>query len=152
MRRLSFFSRRSSAPRLRTEGYSVCPRNNGSRSFWVAHTERSCRTMSKGILLVEDHPDIRKMMSIYLKMHKYEVVEAADGYEAVEKALQHKPDAVLMDMAMPVLDGLGATRAMRQNDELSDVPILCVTAYGDFYNERAKEAGCNEVIQKPVNF
>lgn len=108
--------------------------------------------MAKKILLVEDHPDIRKMMAIYLKMHKYEVIEAQDGYEAVEKALEQKPDAVLMDMAMPVLDGIGATRAMRQNKELSHMPILCVTAYGEFYGERAKAAGCNEVIQKPVDF
>lgn len=108
--------------------------------------------MGKKILLVEDHPDIRKMMSIYLKMHEYDVVEAADGYEAVEKALAHKPDAVLMDMAMPVLDGLDATRAIRQNEELAGVPILCVTAYGDFYSERARIAGCDEVIQKPIDF
>ena len=64
--------------------------------------------MAKKVLVVEDHADIRKMMSIYLKMYKYEVIEAADGYEAVEKALEHKPDAVLLDLAMPVLDGARA--------------------------------------------
>jgi len=74
------------------------------------------------ILIVEDHTDIRKMMAIYLKMFKYEVIEAADGYEAVEKALKHKPDAILMDLAMPVLDGVDSARAMRQSEELADTP------------------------------
>lgn len=78
--------------------------------------------MAKKVLVVEDHADIRKMMSIYLKMYKYEVIEAADGYEAVEKALEHKPDAVLLDLAMPVLDGVDSARAMRQSEELAETP------------------------------
>ena len=57
-----------------------------------------------------------------------------------------------MDMAMPVLDGLSSTRAMKENEELAEIPILCLTAYGDFYVERAKAAGCDEVLQKPVDF
>jgi len=104
------------------------------------------------VLVVEDHTDIRKMMAIYLKMFKYEVIEAADGYEAVEKALEHKPDAILMDLAMPVLDGVDSARAMRQSDELADTPIVCITAYMDFYKQRAKDAGCNDVLQKPIDF
>lgn len=108
--------------------------------------------MAKKVLVVEDHSDIRKMMAIYLKMFKYEVIEAADGYEAVEKALEHKPDAILMDLAMPVLDGVDSARAMRQTEELAHVPIVCITAYMDFYGRRAKEAGCNAVLQKPIDF
>ena len=108
--------------------------------------------MAKKVLLVEDHADIRKMMSIYLKMYKYEVIEAADGYEAVEKAIEHKPDAVLLDLAMPVLDGVDSARAMRLNKDLADVPIVCITAYRDFYRDRAKDAGCNAVLQKPIDF
>ena len=108
--------------------------------------------MGKKVLVVEDHADIRKMMSIYLRMFKYEVIEAADGYEAVEKAIEHKPDAVLLDLAMPVLDGIDSARAMRLSDELAEVPILCITAYRDFYEDRALEAGCNDVMQKPIDF
>lgn len=108
--------------------------------------------MRKKILVVEDHADIRKMMSIYLKMHKYDVIEAADGYEAVEKALEHKPDAVLLDLAMPVLDGVDSARAMRQSEDLADMPILCITAYRDFYQQKATEAGCDAVVQKPIDF
>lgn len=108
--------------------------------------------MSKKVLVVEDHADIRKMMSIYLKLFKYEVIEAADGYEAVEKALEHRPDAVLLDLAMPVLDGVDSARAMRLTEELADTPIVCITAYRDFYKQRAKDAGCNAVLQKPIDF
>lgn len=108
--------------------------------------------MAKKVLLVEDHADIRKMMSIYLKMYNYEVIEAGDGYEAVEKAIEYKPDAVLLDLAMPVLDGIDAARAMRLRDDLAEVPILCITAYMDFYKQRAKDVGCNDVVQKPIDF
>ena len=106
----------------------------------------------KKVLVVEDHADIRKMMAIYLKMYKYEVIEASDGYEAVEKALEHRPDAVLLDLAMPVLDGVDSARAMRLSRELDDTPIVCITAYRDFYEDRAREAGCNAVLQKPIDF
>ena len=108
--------------------------------------------MGKKVLVVEDHADIRKMMSIYLKMFKYEVIEATDGYDAVEKALEHKPDAILMDLEMPVLDGVDSARAIRQSDDLADVPIVCITAYSDFYKMRARDAGCDEVLQKPIDF
>lgn len=108
--------------------------------------------MAKKVLVVEDHADIRKMMVIYLKMFKYEVIEASDGYEAVEKALEHRPDAILMDLAMPVLDGVDSTRAIRQNDDLAETPIVGITAYSDFYRMRAEDAGCNDVLQKPIDF
>ena len=108
--------------------------------------------MAKKVLVVEDHADIRKMMAIYLKMFKYEVIEAADGYEAVEKALEHKPDAVLLDLAMPVLDGVDSARAMRRSEELADMPIVCITAYMDFYEDRAMKAGCDPVLRKPIDF
>jgi CheY-like chemotaxis protein len=104
------------------------------------------------VLIVEDQPDVRAMMKIILRINGYDVIEAWDGYEAVKLALDERPDIILMDMAMPVLDGLYATRAIRQHEELNDVPILAVTAYGDFYKDRAVEAGCTDVIQKPLDF
>jgi two-component system, cell cycle response regulator DivK len=108
--------------------------------------------MSRKILLVEDHDDIRYMMATYLALNKYEVIEAENGYDAIQQALDHKPDVILMDIAMPVLDGISSTRAMRENTALSKIPIFCLTAYGDFYRERARRAGCNEVLQKPIDF
>src|SRR5688572_2846286 len=107
--------------------------------------------MSKKILVVEDFDDIRKMMKILLQMYGYEVLEASNGYEAVQKAVEQHPDLILMDIAMPALDGVQATSVIRQHDSLANVPILAVTAYSDFYNERAREAGCNDVLSKPLD-
>lgn len=92
------------------------------------------------------------MMAMYLQLNKYEVIEAENGYDAIQQALDHKPDIILMDIAMPVLDGISSTRAMRETDALANTPIVCLTAYGDFYRERAKRAGCNDVLQKPIDF
>jgi CheY-like chemotaxis protein len=103
------------------------------------------------VLVADDYDDIRVMMRLLLEQSGFDVVEARDGYEAVKKAVSEHPDIILMDLAMPVMDGIQATQAIRKHDELSDVPILAVTAYGDFYNERARDAGCNDVIQKPID-
>lgn len=110
------------------------------------------RSMRKKVLVAEDYEDIRRMMRILLECRGYEVLEAADGYEAVIKAVSDDPDLILMDIAMPVMDGLQATQAIRQHDNLASVPIVAVTAYGDYYGERARNAGCNDVIQKPLDF
>lgn len=108
--------------------------------------------VNKRVLLVEDEKDLRKMMKILLELHGYDVIEAADGYEAVEKAVEHGPDLILMDIAMPVMDGIDSTRTIRRHAELNGVPIVAVTAYGEFYSQRAKNAGCIDVIQKPIDF
>ena len=108
--------------------------------------------MNGTVLIVDDQEDIRCMMAIYLKLNRYEVIEAVNGYEAIEKALAYKPDVILMDMAMPVLNGLDSTRAMKDHEELATIPILCLTAYGEFYDVRAKAAGCEAVLHKPIDF
>src|SRR3982750_2825692 len=107
--------------------------------------------MSKKILVVEDYDDSRQMMKTFLEMYGYDVLEARDGYEAVEKAVEEQPNLILMDVAMPALDGVQATNVIRQHDSLADVPIVAITAYGDFYKDRARKAGCNEVLNKPVD-
>ena len=107
---------------------------------------------NKKILVAEDYADIRMMMKILLEVHGYEVIEAADGYEAVDKAREHSPDLILLDLAMPLMDGLQAVAAMRQHAALVDTPIVAVTAYGDFYKEKAIEAGCTDVVTKPLDF
>jgi len=108
--------------------------------------------MRRKVLIVEDHEDIRKMMKVYLGCYGYEIVEATDGYEAVDRAVKEKPDLILMDIAMPILDGIEATEAIRSHAELADIPIVALSAYGDFYREKALEVGCNDVIQKPLDF
>lgn len=108
--------------------------------------------MSKRVLVAEDYADSREMLKFLLEADGYEVLEAADGYEAVEKAVEEKPDLILMDIAMPVLDGLQATEAIRRHDELNEVPVIVLTAYGEFYYDRARRAGCNAIVQKPLQF
>ena len=108
--------------------------------------------MTKRVLIADDYDDARRMMRYILETRGYEAIEAADGIEAVEMAHKYHPDMILMDIAMPMLDGLKATEAIRQFDDDPDVPIVALTAYGDFYEKRALAAGCNEVIPKPFEF
>lgn len=107
--------------------------------------------MSK-ILIAEDYQDSREMLKFLLEVDGYEVCEAADGYEAVEMAIAENPDLILMDVAMPVLDGLRATEAIRRHEHLKETPVIALTAFGDFYKEKARLAGCNAVVQKPLDF
>lgn len=108
--------------------------------------------MNKKILVVDDERDSRDVLRTFLEMTGFDVVEAEDGYEAVEKALFEHPDLILMDMAMPLVDGVNSTRTMRQHQELSGVPILGMTAFGSFYRPRAMNAGCTDVLHKPLDF
>ena len=108
--------------------------------------------MRKRVLVVEDFEDVRRMMKRYFEHDGFEVIEATDGYEAVQKALEEHPDLIIMDIAMPVMDGIQATTAIRQHEHMSDVPIVAVTAYADFYCDRARDVGCNEVVPKPIDF
>src|SRR5688500_14278502 len=90
--------------------------------------------VNKRVLVVEDEKDLRKMMKILLELHGFDVIEAADGYEAVEKAVDESPDLIFMDIAMPVMSGIDSTRTIRLHKELDEVPIVAVTAYRDFYD------------------
>ncbi len=104
------------------------------------------------VLVAEDNEDVRTMMKYLLETYGYQVTEASDGYEAVEMAVKAKPDLILMDIAMPVLDGVQAVLAIRQHEDLAEVPIVALTAFGEYYATKALEAGCNDVIQKPLDF
>jgi two-component system phosphate regulon response regulator PhoB/two-component system alkaline phosphatase synthesis response regulator PhoP len=107
--------------------------------------------MPKTILIVEDQEDVRMMMSAVIRRFGYDVLEAADGFGAVIQAVEAMPDLILMDMAMPVVDGLRATKAIREHNELDKVPIILLTAFRTFYETNALQAGCNRVIRKPVS-
>jgi CheY-like chemotaxis protein len=109
--------------------------------------------MAKKVLIVEDYEDTREFMKILLESYGYKVIEAADGIEAIDRVKQYHPDLILMDISLPVVDGLTATRAIREFDEESKkVPIIAVTAFGKNYYKKAIEAGCNDLIDKPVDF
>ena len=108
--------------------------------------------MVKKVLIVEDYEDTREFMKILLESYGYKVIEAADGIEAIDRVKQYHPDLILMDISLPVVDGLTATRAIREFDADSKVPIIAVTAFGKNYYKKAIEAGCNDLIDKPVDF
>ena len=108
---------------------------------------------SRTVLLVEDFDDSRFMMRQLLEMSGYRVVEAKDGREAVDFARRVRPHVILMDLSLPEMDGISATRQIRKFDNLADVPIIAVTANERSEFQRAAfAAGCNEYITKPVDF
>ncbi|HJQ31002.1 MAG TPA: response regulator [Pyrinomonadaceae bacterium] len=105
------------------------------------------------VLVVEDFEDNRFMMRRLLEMSGYRVVEAVNGNQAVEMAASERPDIILMDLSLPQLDGLAATRRIRTQEGLGRVPIVAVSAHdsADFHAE-ALAAGCNEYVTKPIDF
>src|SRR5689334_20400098 len=105
------------------------------------------------VLLVEDTEDNRFMMRRLLEMTGYRVVEAMNGEDAVKLAQAESPSLILMDLSLPVIDGLAATRLIRKFPELKSTPIIAVSAHdtSDFQSE-AIEAGCNTYVTKPIDF
>jgi CheY-like chemotaxis protein len=105
------------------------------------------------VLLVEDTEDNRFMMRRLLEMSGYRVVEATNGEEAVRVAEAECPGLILMDLSLPMIDGLAATRLIRKLPKCGKTPIIAVSAHdtSDFLAE-ALEAGCNSYITKPIDF
>ena len=103
------------------------------------------------IMVVDDCEDIRELVALQLTLLGYRVVEATNGLEAFELARKECPALILMDINMPILDGLAATRYIREVGETCDVIIVAFSALGSSDNRaRALEAGCNEFITKPM--
>jgi len=104
-------------------------------------------------LVVEDFEDSRFMMRRLLEMAGYNVLEATDGEQAVELAIQKKPEVILMDLSLPKLDGLSATREIRKQSGSRHVPIVAVSAHdGPESRDEALAAGCDEYMTKPIDF
>lgn len=104
------------------------------------------------ILLVEDNELNRDMLSRRLSRKGFEVQFALDGQEAVEKAKTLKPDLVLMDIGLPVLDGYDATRAIKSDDSTKSIPVIALTAHAMAEDRRkCLEAGCNDFDTKPID-
>lgn len=114
---------------------------------------RTRRATQAKVLLVEDTEDNRVMMRRLLELSGYRVTEAVNGVEAVTTAEREEPQIILMDLSLPLIDGLAATRRIRQLPELKDVPIIAVSAHDtmDFHAE-AMAAGCDAYITKPVDY
>jgi two-component system cell cycle response regulator DivK len=108
---------------------------------------------TRTVMVVEDFEDNRFMMRRLLEMSGYRVVEAINGEQAVELAERERPGLILMDLSLPLLDGLAATRRIREHEELREVPIVAVSAHdtADFHAD-ALAAGCNDYVTKPIDF
>ncbi len=105
------------------------------------------------ILLVEDNEMNRDMLSRRLKRKEFDVLLAVDGEEGVRMAGEEKPDLVLMDMSLPVMDGWEATRTLKGATETAGIPVIALTAHamaGD--RDKALEAGCDDYDTKPIDF
>ena len=108
---------------------------------------------NKLFLVVEDFEDSRFMMRRLLEMAGYSVLEASDGEQAVQMAVESRPVLILMDLSLPKLDGLSATRQIRQKRGLKTVPIVAVSAHDSPESRtEALAAGCDEYITKPIDF
>jgi CheY-like chemotaxis protein len=106
--------------------------------------------MRKRILVVEDYEDTRVLLKFMIEKFGYSVIEAAGPYEAIDKAAEFLPDLILMDIGMPLLDGLSVAQIIHDKKSNSFVPIIAVTAFSDIEAEALK-AGCLDVLYKPVH-
>jgi len=108
--------------------------------------------MRKTILVVEDQEDNRQILRDLLGSAGFRMIEAHDGEEALTVARSERPNLILMDIQLPILDGYEATRSIKRDPELKHIPVIAVTSYalsGD--EERAREAGCDGYVAKPYS-
>ena len=105
------------------------------------------------VLVVEDHEDSRFMLRTMLETRGFEVIEAADGLEAIETAERERPNLILMDGTLPLLDGLAATRRIREYALLRDVPIIALSGHSTMaFQAAAFAAGCTAYLVRPFAF
>jgi two-component system cell cycle response regulator DivK len=104
------------------------------------------------VLIVEDHPDMRDLLGVLLGRLDYVPVLASEGEEGVEKAIAERPNLILLDMMMPIMDGWEAARRLRANPATKEIPILAITAlFGPHDLRTCLKAGCNGYIVKPFS-
>jgi len=106
----------------------------------------------KRILVVEDNETNIYLIGFILRKNKYEVIEARSGEKGVELALKERPDLIIMDIQLPGIDGLEATRRIRESEAEEEIPIIALTSYamtGD--REKSLAAGCTGYLKKPIN-
>lgn len=105
------------------------------------------------VMIVEDFDDTRQMLAQWLATQNFRVVQAADGWEAVKVAVRERPGLILMDLNLPVLDGVEVTCLLREHEEFRDVSVVAITAH-DTTDSRAdaSEVACNEYVTKPIDF
>ncbi|MGE3246447.1 MAG: response regulator [Beijerinckiaceae bacterium] len=107
--------------------------------------------MAKTVLIVEDNELNMKLFNDLLEAHGYRTIQTRNGVEAVELALQHKPDLILMDIQLPEVSGLQVTQWIKDDENLAHIPVIAVTAFamkGD--EERIRQGGCEAYLSKPI--
>jgi len=108
--------------------------------------------MSKRILVVEDQEDNRQIIRDMLAATDYEITEAEDGEQALAAVAMERPDLILMDIQLPVMDGYEATRRIKADPALCSIPIIAVTSYAlSGEAEKARDAGCDDYVPKPYS-
>lgn len=102
------------------------------------------------VLIVEDHPELRQLYVQHLSLSGFDVIEAANGAEAITRTTDRTPDVVLMDLSLPVVDGWEATRRLKTDARTAHIPVVALTAYdGSGELQRATRAGCDWFVPKP---
>ena len=125
----------------------------------MAHAMPQCPPIMSGrdardlkLLLVEDFEDTRLFMRLELEDQGFIVFEAENGKVAVETAIREKPDVILMDLTLPLMDGFAATKLIRQNEELKNVTVIAVTAHQeDDFRSDAKASGFDAYVTRPID-
>ena len=108
--------------------------------------------MTKCILVVEDQEDNRQILRDLLRSADYEMIEAVDGEEALTAVTKRRPDLILMDIQLPILDGYEATRRIKADPAFCSIPIIAVTSYALSGDEaKARQAGCDDYVTKPYS-
>jgi two-component system, cell cycle response regulator DivK len=108
--------------------------------------------MSKTVMVVEDYEDTRELMKTLIQSYGYFVIEAVDGSDAVEKSGEFHLDLIFMDLAMPIMDGVAATKRIREIIKNEKVSIVALTGFANTSLEKAVEAGFDGVLIKPLHY
>ena len=108
--------------------------------------------MAKKILIVDDDPNVVKVLASRLRANKYEVMASSDGLQAVQKAHQGKPDLIILDIRMPAGSGISVAEKLKISDDTSLIPVIVITGYPDEeIQQKAQEMGAAHFITKPVH-
>ena len=108
------------------------------------------KTSKPRVLVVDDYPDAREMYGEYLEYSGYDVIQATNGMEALQRAVDDKPDIILMDLSLPVMDGWEATRRLKADSRTAEIPVVALTGHAlAGISEGAKRAGCDAFVTKP---
>ena len=108
------------------------------------------KTERPRVLVVDDYPDAREMYSEYLEFSGFDVIQAVNGMEALQRAIDAAPDIILMDLSLPVMDGWEATRRLKEDARTSSIPVVALTGHAlAGISEGAMKAGCDAFVTKP---